>query len=194
MKAGTQGTPLYGSPNASARAFGRLASGTSVNVIGDAGSFLKVSLSPTRFAFAKPADLVAGGAAGSTVAFEDVMLHAPPLIEVAPPELATRDSHIKISGSASDGDRLLDGYVVVGAKKVFYRSNRNGADPKKMSYDADLPLRAGTNVVSIWARETPDTTSRKVFIIRKDGPNGELLSSPKTEDDLGEATAGGSDD
>jgi carboxyl-terminal processing protease len=194
MKASAQGASLYGAPNAASRAFGRLLPGTSINVVGDIGSFLKVSLSPTRFAFVKPTDLVAGGAAGSTVSFEDVMLHAPPMIEAAPPELATRESHIKISGDATDGDRILDGYVFVGSKKVFYRSNRNGADPKKMLFDADLPLRPGTNVVSIWARETPDTTSHKVFIIRKDGPNGELLSSPKTDDDLGEATAGGSDD
>lgn len=194
MKAGAQGALLFGAPNASARAFGKLPANTSVNVIGDAGAFLKVSLSPTRFAFAKPGDLVAGGAASPTVAFEDVMLHAPPSVEATAPELATRDMHIKISGSAKDGDRLLDAYVFVGARKVFYRSNRNGADPKKMSFEADLPLRPGTNVVSIWARENPDTTTRKVFIIRKDGPNGELLSSPKTEDDLAENVGGGADD
>ena len=63
-----------------------------------------------------------------------------------------------------------------------------------MSFEAELPLHPGSNVVSVWARETPDTTSHKVFVIRKDGPNGELLSSPKTEDDLGEAMGGGGDD
>jgi carboxyl-terminal processing protease len=156
--------------------------------------FLKVSLTPTRYAFAKASDLTAGGAAGPTVAFEDIMLHAPPSIEATPPALATRDGHIKITGVAQDGDRLLDAYVFVGARKVFYRSNRNGADPKKMSFEADLPLRPGTNAVSIVARENPDTTSRKVFIIRKDGPSGELLSSPKTEDDLAENAAGGGED
>jgi carboxyl-terminal processing protease len=194
MKAGAQGALLYGTPSASARAFGRLPANASVNVLGEEGGYLKVSLSPTRFAFAKPADLSAGGAASGTVAFDDIMLHAPPVVESVMPELATRDSHIKISGSASDGERLLDAYVFVGARKVFYRSNRNGQDPKKMTFEADLPLRAGSNVVSIVARENPDTTARKVFIIRKDGPNGELLSSPKTEDDLAENSAFGGDD
>jgi carboxyl-terminal processing protease len=192
MKAGAQGAPLFGSPNAAARSFGRLLPGTAVNVVADANGYVKATLSPTRFAFVRPSDLVAGGVAAQTVSFEDVMLHAPPIIEVAPVELATREPHIKITGNASDGDRLLDGYVFVGSKKVFYRSNRNGADPKKMSIEADLPLRPGTNVVSVWARETPDTTSHRVFIIRKDGPNGELLSSPKTDDELGEAGAAGS--
>lgn len=194
MKANATGAFLYGAPSASARAFGKLQPNASVNVIGEVGGFLKVSLTPTRFAFAKPGDLTAGGAAGPNVTFDDVMLHAPPSIEATPPELATKDGHIKISGSAQDGERLLDAYVFVGARKVFYRSNRNGTDPKKMSFEADLPLRAGTNVVAIVARENPDTTTRKVFIIRKDGPNGELLASPKTEDDLAENAAGGGDD
>jgi carboxyl-terminal processing protease len=189
MKAGGQGAMLYGSPDAAARAFARLSPGTSVNVTAQVAGYLKVNLTPTRFAFVKPGDLVAGGAPSANVAFQDVMLHAPPSIEAVPPALATRDSHIKISGEAVDGERLLDAYVFVGARKVFYRSNRNGSDPKKMSFEADLPLRPGSNVVSVWARETPDTTSHKVFIIRKDGPHGELLASPKTEDDLAENTA-----
>jgi carboxyl-terminal processing protease len=153
-----------------------------------------VNLTPTRFAFVKTAELEAGGAPAPTVAFTDVMLHAPPSIEATAPELATREGHIKISGTASDGERLLDAYAFVNSKKVFYRSNRNGADPKKMDFEADIPLRAGSNFVSVWARENPDTTSHKVFVIRKDGPSGELLTSPKTDDDLGEASTAGSDD
>ena len=70
-----------------------------------------------------------------------------------------------------------------GARKVFYRSNRNGADPKRMPFEADLPLRPGVNIVSVIARENPDTTTRKTFIVRRDGPNGELLTTPKTDDD-----------
>jgi len=193
MKAGGQGALLYATPSATARAFGKLPANVSVTETGDAGSFVKIALSPTRFAFVKPSDLAAGGAPAQTVAFDDIMLHAPPQVEATPPELATRDTHIKISGSANDDERLLDAYVFVGARKIFYRSNRNGQDPKKMSFEADLPLRPGSNVVSIVARENPDTTARRVFIIRKDGPNGELLSSPKTEDDLAENSAAGDD-
>jgi len=193
MKASASGAALYGSPDAGARAFGRLAASTSINVIGEVGGYDKVSLTPTRFAFVKPAELVAGGAPSQNVAFQDVMLHAPPSIEATPPVLATRDSHIKISGEALDGERILDAYVFVGARKIYYRSNRNGADPKKMSFDVDLPLRPGSNVVNVIARETPDTLSHKVFIIRKDGPNGELLASPKTEDDLAENVSAGNE-
>ena len=88
-----------------------------------------------------------------------------------------------VKGTASDTERLLDAYIFVGSRKVFYRSNRNGADAMHMGFEADAPLRPGVNVVTVVARENPDTTSHKTFIIRRDGPNGELLQSPKTEDD-----------
>ncbi len=192
MKAGAQGAALLNSPDLGVRAFGRLPAGTAVKLLGESGDYDKISLGGTRFAFVKRAELAKGGGAPGTVAFQDLMLHAPPAIELTPPALATRDNHIVIKGTASDGDKLLDAYVFVGARKVFYRSNRAGTDPKKMSFEADLPLRAGTNIVSVWARENPDTTSHKVFVIRKDGPHGELLPTPKTEDDLAEnASSGG---
>jgi len=96
-----------------------------------------------------------------------------------------------VKGTASDSERLLDAYIFVGSsRKVFYRSNRNGADPKRMGFEADLPLRPGSNVVTVIARENPDTTSHKTFIVRRDGPNGELLQMPKGEDDdLSESSA-----
>ena len=121
------------------------------------------------------------------------MIHAPPAIELSPPELATRDPKVTIKATASDDARLLDGYLFVGSRKIFYRSNRNGTDPKKMALEAEVPLRPGVNVITVVARENPETTSRKTFIVRKDGPAGELLPSPKTEDDLGESAGPGDD-
>jgi carboxyl-terminal processing protease len=55
-----------------------------------------------------------------------------------------------------------------------------------MDFEADLPLRPGVNVVTLVARENPDTTTHRTFIIRRDGPGGELLQTPKTEDELSE--------
>ena len=52
-----------------------------------------------------------------------------------------------------------------------------------MGFEADVPLRTGVNVVTVVARENPDTTSQKTFIVRRDGANGELLQTPKTDDD-----------
>ena len=119
----------------------------------------------------------------------------PPTSTLQQPQLATRDGQIKIKGEITDDVRVLDAYVFVGSRKVWYKSNRNGADPKKLGYEADLPLRPGINVVSIYARQsTDDALARKTFVIRKDGPNGELIATPKTDDDLAENMAGASDD
>jgi carboxyl-terminal processing protease len=48
------------------------------------------------------------------------------------------------------------------------------------------------NVVTLVARENPDTTTHRTFIVRRDGPAGELLQTPKTDDELSET--GGEDD
>ena len=193
MKAKGSGADLAQAPDPTARVFGRIAAGTSVTVLGTAGAYVKVSLGATRFAFVKVADLEPGGTASAAVAFDDTMAHAPPALELPQLQLATRDTHTLLKGAASDDQRLLDAYIFVGSRKVWYRSNRNGADPKRLAFDADLPLRPGVNVVTVIARETPDTTTRRTFIVRRDGPNGELLATPKTEDDRGDA-AGDSDD
>ena len=186
------GAALFESADPASRAFGRLPAGVSANVLGVAGDFVKLSLGEGRFGFARAVDLEPSGTvAGGPVAFVDSMAHAPPVVDVNDPALATRDTHAEVHGTTSDGERLLDAYVFVNSRKIFYESNRNGKDPKSMSFAADVPLRPGINVVSVIARETPDTVGHKTFIIRRDGPDGALLPTPKTDDDLSET--GGDD-
>jgi len=195
MRAKPSGAELLQGPEGGARVIGRLAAGVAALHLGTTGEFVKLQLSPGRFAFARSKDVESGGSASPTVSFEETMAHAPPSIELGATALFTKDARTSIKGSASDSERLLDAYIFVGSRKVFYRSNRNGADPKRMPFEADLPLRPGVNIVSVIARENPDTTTRKTFIVRKDGPNGEILQTPKTDDDLAENGAkGGLDD
>jgi carboxyl-terminal processing protease len=194
MKVKGSGAELLQSPDQQSRVFGRLPAGTSVTVLGSAAGFAKVSLGENRFAFVKLGDLDQGGApAGGAIAFEDAMAHAPPGLELTAPVLATRDATTVLKGFASDEQRILDAYIFVGARKVFYKSNRNGQDPKKMPFEANLPIRPGVNVVTVVARENPDTTTRRTFIVRRDGPGGELLATPKIDDDLAENAGGGDD-
>jgi len=76
--------------------------------------------------------------------------------------------------------------VFVGGRKIYYRSNKTGTDPKKAPFELEVPLRPGVNIVSVWARENSETVSRRVFVVRRDGPNGEILETPKTDEDLGD--------
>lgn len=185
MKAGSGGATLIEAPELGARSFGRLGAGTSATVLAMSGDFTKVSLGGGRFGFAKTADLEPGGTPPSVVAFEETMRRFPPSIELQPVPLAVRDDKITIKGVATDPERLLDAYTFVGTKKVFYRSNRDGADPKRMSFEAAVPLRPGVNVVTVVARENVETIGRRTLVIRRDGPNGELLATPKTDDHEG---------
>ena len=195
VRAKAGGASLFEAPDASARTFARLPPGVAVTAQATTASgFTKVAIDTGRFAFARTAELDQGGTAGGPVALEDVFSHQPPQIDIAAVALTTKDTHMVLKGSATDTDRLLDGYIFVGSRKVFYRSNRNGQDAKKMPFEADLPLRPGVNIVTVIARENPDTLGRKMFIIRRDGAQGELLATPKTDDELGEASAGGGDD
>jgi carboxyl-terminal processing protease len=180
------GADLRNQPDASGRVFARLPAGVAAVVQGTANGYVKVALGDGRFAFAKSSDLEPSHAPAGTPLLEDAMAHAPPAVEIPQPQLATRDTHTLVHGSANDDAQLLDAYIFVGSRKVFYRSNRNGPDQKRMAFDADLPLRPGVNVVTIVARENPDTVTHRTFIVRRDGANGELLATPKTEDELSE--------
>jgi carboxyl-terminal processing protease len=155
------------------------------------GDYTKVALGEGRFGFVKSSELESGGSPAGVVGFEETMRRFPPSVEVQPIALSVRDEKIPIKGAAVDADKILDGYVFVGNRKVFYHSNRNGADAKRMPFDLSVPLRPGVNVVTVVARENVDTVGRKTFIVRRDGPNGEILQTPKTEEDL---EAGGGDD
>jgi carboxyl-terminal processing protease len=191
VRAQRVGARIFDAPDLAARVFGKLPGGVAAAETGTSGDFVKVSLGDGRFGFVPSSEVEPGGSPQATVAFEDTMSHAPPVIEVNALALSTRDASVVIRGTVADGDRLLDGYVFVNARKVFYQSNRNGADPKNMTFSADLPLRPGVNLVNVIARENPETVGHKTFVVRRDGKNGELLPTPKTDDDLSENGSGG---
>jgi carboxyl-terminal processing protease len=184
------GADLLSEPGGAGRVFARLPAGAAAMVTGSANGYVKLAFADGRFGFARASDLEHGGVPGPQVVLEDAMSHAPPALEIPQPQLATRDPHTRVHVTASDGARLLDAYIFVGSRKVFYRSNRNGSDAKRMAFDADLPLRPGVNVVTVVARENPETQTRRTFVVRRDGASGELLATPKTDEDLSETASG----
>ncbi|EYF08842.1 MXAN_5808 family serine peptidase [Chondromyces apiculatus] len=190
VKAGAEGAALLDRPDANGHTFGKLAAGAAVKVLGKVGAHLKVDLGSNRFAFVAEKDVARGGAAPAAVTFEDVYSHAPPSVEVTASEMATRGDTVKITGTAADGERLLDAYIFVGSRKLYYKSNRDGTDPKKMGIEFEAPLRPGVNVISVVARENADTTTRRTLVVRKDGPDGSILKTPKSDDPVDEWIAG----
>src|SRR6185295_820401 len=123
-----QGTMLFASPDAGARGFGKLQPVASAVLLGKVGEMNKIDLGGGRFAFVAARDVTTGGSPGAALTFDDIYLHAPPSLEVKSAAMSTRGDKIKITGTATDTERLLDVYIFVGSRKLYYRSNRDGAD------------------------------------------------------------------
>ncbi|MFS8067292.1 MAG: peptidase S41, partial [Byssovorax sp.] len=194
VKVGAQGATLLGSPSPGARGFGRLVAGASAPLLGTVGDLDKIDLGQGRFAFVAAREVTAGGSAGAAPAFDDVYLHAPPTLDVKAAAMATKGDKVKITGDASDTEKLLDIYIFVGSRKLYYKSNRDGADPKKASFEFDAPLRPGVNLITVVARENTDTISRRTIVVRKDGADGAILKTPKTDDPLNDGAGDDGDD
>jgi carboxyl-terminal processing protease len=172
---------VRGQPLAPARVVGEIKKGSTVERVGTYGDFTKVILSGTRFGFVESSGLAPAGARRSKLVFEPALVRSPPLLEVAPGKLATRDDHVRIEGVAQDGDQVLDAYVFVGPRKVFYQSNKRSSDPTKLTFALDVGLNPGVNVINVVAQESEDTATRHTIVVRRDGPNGEALPTPKAE-------------
>src|SRR5690606_20702075 len=135
---------LYGDALGSRGAFGRVPAGTALKLLGRRGEWAKVQIAPERFAFMKGSALRdGGGAARNEVAFDVIYGHAPPTLEVTADTLATSSDRVKIKVNALDDERLLDLYMFVGSRKLYYQSNRDGADPHRASFEFDAPLGPG---------------------------------------------------
>lgn len=176
-------TELLESPASDARVVARAPSGFSAPITAQSGDFVRVSLPGNRPAWVRRAAGQSGtrpapGRGAQTVTW--VLHNSPPLIETdAGNNLAVRSNTVHVTGRAADQQRVLDLYIFVGNRKVFYQSNRTGSNPREVDFGADLPLRPGSNVVTVVARESNDTLARRTYIIRRDGPNGELLQTPR---------------
>ena len=167
-----------------ARPFASLPVGTSVKQLGRNGDQVKIDLGGSRFAFVAASSLVAaaGAKAPDVVSFDTIFLHAPPLIELQPASLAARAAKVKVSAVVTDQSKLIDAYMFVGARKIYYQSHQGAADPKTMKVEVEVPLRPGMNAITLVGRQNADTTSRRTIMVRRDGPAGELLPTPKDDD------------
>ena len=189
-KKALDGATLRPGPDANARPFGKLATGTTLAVLGKVGEFWKVDLGNSRFGFVAAKEVADASGAASPASFDDIYAHAPPTLDLTAAEMATRADKVKITGTAADSEKLADLYVFVGTRKLYYKSNRDGADPRKMPFEFDAPLRPGVNLITVVARENSDTVTRRMIIVRKDGADGTILKTPKSDDPVDEWLGG----
>ena len=169
-------------PNA--RPFGTLPANTVVRRLARHQDMIKIDLGANRFAFVPASSLTDAGGANppAAVSFDTIFSHSPPAIELAPEALVVRDDDVKVTGELRDQTKLLDAYMFVGARKIFFRSNEGASDPKTMKVELDVPLRPGMNAITLVGRQNSDTIARRTIMVRRDGASGELLPTPKDDD------------
>jgi carboxyl-terminal processing protease len=173
-------TPVRIQPLGSAPVFGTVKSGSKLARTGLYKSFSRVSLGDGRVGYVD-SDVLGNTSEAEALSFEPALTRSPPLLEVAPATLATRASSVRISGLASDGDQVRDAYVFVGARKVFYMSNRKASEQKKLPFAFDAELQPGVNIITVVARENEDVAAAQTLVVRRDGPSGEALPTPKRD-------------
>lgn len=174
-------------PGSDARPVARVPYGMTFPITARVGDYHRIDLGRGRPGWVRRGDVSPARHGTSRGAVTWVLHNSPPLIESdAGSNLAVRSNTLHVTGVANDQTRVLDLYIFVGNRKVFYQSNRTGANPQQVAFAADLPLRPGSNVVTIVAREDSDTLARRTYVIRRDGPNGELLQTPRRDEDRDE--------
>jgi hypothetical protein len=106
--------------------------------------------------------------------------NASPRIELAGLQsYVTRDEAFRIQGEAIDAQRVRDLYISTSGHKVFYESNQGSTNPRKLAFEAEIPVHPGMNAIMIVAREDNDSVTRHYFMVRRDAEDGSLMETKK---------------
>ena len=177
------GTEVRASPGADAVIIGRVEGGAlSVPVQAEMGNFVRVGLADEGSGWVAATATTGTGRGGRMALVYD---HMPPELEVAHGgDLVTREGAITIRGTARDDQRVRDLYVYAGSQKVYYDSNDGGSNPRSMSFETRVPLHGGVNYITVFARESNEVVSRRLFVVRRDAPDGSLMETPRHDDGI----------
>jgi carboxyl-terminal processing protease len=164
--------------------------GAAFQVLGKTRAWYRVLAAPYRPAFLAARDVTPGGTPGKS-AFVPRWQVYPPTLALKVPTYSTSDSQIKISGTVTDEERVLDVYgfvrnakAKVETRKVFYISNSGSKSPRRLKFTATIPLWPGANYVSIFARESDDVQANATLVIYRRPDKlaaGKVMQSPRTK-------------
>jgi carboxyl-terminal processing protease len=173
-----QAVPLHTEPSSDSSIVGRLQPGSVLNQTAKSDRFARVELGDKRIGFVELSS-VQTTQDQPTPVFQPSLTRSPPLLEVVSPQLSTRETSVRIEGTARDNDRLLDVYMFANGRKVFYQSNRKGSDLTQLPFRFEVELSPGVNAITVVARENEDSVASHTLVVRRDGPSGEALPTPK---------------
>ena len=158
---------LRESPSESALVLGHADKGSSFKSTGKLGDFNRIDIESGRPAFVASADISRGG--GGTPTYRAQWDATPPVLTVSAPTVVTGNV-VHISGTATDNTEVKDIYVRVWnresklpPKKVFYLPNRG--EKTHLSFETDVPLWPGSNLIQVFAREGNEVQSVQTLMV-----------------------------
>lgn len=177
-----RGTTLLVAPSASAEVLATVEADSIVTSTAEVNGYVRVLLENEQPAWVIARSARRGsGAVAPHVRF--ALSEQPPRIALPTmPELVTRGDSVHLTFHVEDDRRVRDAYIFVGSRKVFYQAAAEETS-RAMDLVADVPLHAGTNVVTLFVRESPTSVSQRTWVFRRDGADGALLETPRFEDD-----------
>ncbi|MCK9459982.1 MAG: S41 family peptidase [Proteobacteria bacterium] len=102
----------------------------------------------------------------------DIRIQSPPAVALDAVAAVVTRGTVRISGRASDSDKVRDVYIFVGDEKVFFKANTDPANPGELSFAADVALEPGMNFVTVVAEESAELDARRVIAVRRDRVDG----------------------
>ncbi|MEO6953360.1 MAG: MXAN_5808 family serine peptidase [Polyangia bacterium] len=167
-----------------ASVIGTVKKDTLLKATANAGEFVRVELDGRPGYVLKTAVKDATGTP-NPAAFAQAWQVSPPTLTLKEVAGLTESDKIHIGGRAKDGTKVSDVYVFVSnrrakidRRKVFYRSNRGGKDSKDMSFDTEIPLWPGANVVTVVARQSTSVQSQDTLIVQRGGTHDVAHAKP----------------
>lgn len=173
VKVGAADVVIRSGADSRAQILGRAKAGAVLRSDGEVGAaadevWRRVMLPGNGFGFVRAQDvnLVKSVRKTPKAAYIPASGQAPPRIALGLKDLVTAGDSILLQGQVTDEDKLLDLFVFVNEKKVFYRSLENVQRNDKgvtTPLKVELPLKEGTNAVAVVVRESDDVISRRAF-------------------------------
>jgi carboxyl-terminal processing protease len=145
------------------------------------GDLFRVEWQKGRTAFVAAADVEP--APGSRIAgtVVEVWQHEPPRIALTPdpaqgaPVVTTEKIRLRGIASVPPGvagaeTRLRDVFIFANDQKVFFKVVPETAGSARLEFEADVPLKVGNNVITVYAREDEEFQSRRTVFVHRRSP------------------------
>jgi carboxyl-terminal processing protease len=151
---------------------------------GRVGDLVRLEWAKGRFGWAPASDVEpvpsAKASAQAALAAAEVWQREPPRITLTPnpalgaPVVDGEKLHVEGSAAVPPGvvgarTRLRDVFIFANEQKVFFKVVPEAGGATRVDFSADVPLKPGNNVITVFAREDEEFQARRTFYVNRRG-------------------------